>query len=92
MIAPIASARVLLCLGEIGTMHVWFASEGNPGGVDITADAGEFLCLPGDSCGCDGSEWWDLLGTIDGKRWIWNGEGKPVDCDGKRVTRIIAYI
>ncbi len=91
MIARIAWAH-LLCLGEVGTMHVYFTSEGNTRGVDITADAGEFLCLPGDACGCDGSSWWDLLGTIDSGQWLWNGEGEPVDCDGKRVTRIIAYI
>ena len=91
MIAPYAPPDSI-CLGEVGTMHVWFASEGNPRGVDITADAGEFLCLPGDTCGCDGSLWWDLLGTIEGGHWVWNGEGQPLACDAKRVVRIIAYL
>lgn len=91
MIAPIAPAQPV-CLGEVGTMHVWFASESNPAGTDITAEVGEFLCLPGDACGCDGSSWWDLLGTIDGDKWHWNREGSPTDCDGKRVTVIIAHL
>lgn len=92
MLAPNATASALLCLGEVGTAHVWFTSEGNPRGADITADVGDFLCLPGDSCGCHGSSWWDLLGSIDSGQWVWNGEGEPVDCDGKRVTRIVAQI
>lgn len=73
-------------------MHVWFTSEGNPRGADITADVGEFLGLPGDACDCDGSSWWDLMGRIDDGQWVWNGQGEPKDCDGKQVTRIIAYL
>lgn len=91
MLAPIAPAQPI-SLGEVGTMHVYFTSEGKTRGTHITADPGEFLCVPGDACGCDGSGWWDLLGIIEGDSWKWNGEGEPKNCDGKRVLSIIAYV
>lgn len=41
----------LLCLGEVRTPHVWFASGGDSRDVDITTAVGELLCLLGNGTG-----------------------------------------
>ena len=75
-------------LGDLGTGHVWFTSVGQPTGCDLAAEDGEPLSLPGES----ESDWLDLEGAINGNRWEWDGNGKPIDFNGNTVTRIVAFV
>lgn len=78
-------------LGDLGTSHVWFTSVGQPAGCDLQAEENDSLHLPGDSIGGDGP-WWDLEGAVEGKRWTWDGQGKPTDHRANTVTKIVAYL
>ena len=82
-------------LGWTSTRHVWFTSVGHPAGLDMMAEDGEELLLPGDGAySGDGSPWWALTGAVssDGRKWEWDGVGRPTDHRGNSVTRIVAYM
>lgn len=79
-------------LGDLGTRHVWFTSTAQPAGCDLIADEGDELLLPGDgSFSGDGSDWWNLEGTVAMGKWTWNGEGKPKDERANTVTSLVAF-
>jgi len=79
-------------LGDLGTGHVWFTSLGHPTGCDLIAEEGEPLSLPGDVLGGDQSDWWDLSGTVEAGRWVWDGTGAPCDWRQNSVRRIVAFV
>ena len=82
MSQSITPTKVVCRLGDLGTNHVWFTSVGQPASCD----------LPGDGAvSGDGSEWWDLSGSLVDGRWEWDGVGTPRDFRGNTVTRIVAF-